>query len=465
MNDEADLRALGYKQELFRNLGGFSNFAVSFSIISILTGAVALYGHGLIHGGPVVMSVGWLLVTLLVLPVAASLAELASAYPTAGALYHWASLFGGKGWGWFTAMFNLIGQFAITAGIDYALMDFVVDLLGLPKDYSVRMGVYLAILASHGILNHVGIKVVGIFNDISAWYHMAGVLILLAVLFFFAPHKPLTFLLSTQNASPYPYWYAFPIALLQAAWTYTGYDASAHISEETKNPRMVAPWGIFLSVLVAGVFGWIMLLAVTLSIQDLSAAQAAGNPFIHILTTALGQRLGNALTWMCVIAMWFCGLASVTSNSRMIYAFARDKGMPLHRIWANVSSRFKTPVEAIWLSVFAAFALGLYGGLYTVIVSISTIGLYVSYALPIYLGWRARRSGHWKERGPWNLGWHSTWINLVSLVWVAVMCVLFVIPPNELTGYTMAGLTVALFILYFGFIRARYAGPHLKKLG
>src|SRR5437588_3740871 len=113
--DAQDLRALGYAQQLLRDMGGFSNFALSFSIISILTGAVTLYGHGLRFGGPLVMSLGWPLVTLLTLPIALSLAELASAYPTAGALYHWSAWLGGRGWGFLTAWLNTIGQFAITA--------------------------------------------------------------------------------------------------------------------------------------------------------------------------------------------------------------------------------------------------------------------------------------------------------------------------------------------------------------
>ncbi len=113
--DAEQLRRLGYAQQLLRNIGGFSNFALSFSVISILTGAVTLYGYGLQLGGPLVMGLGWPLVSVMSLCVAASLAQLASAYPTAGALYHWAALFGGPGWGFFTAWFNLLGQLAITA--------------------------------------------------------------------------------------------------------------------------------------------------------------------------------------------------------------------------------------------------------------------------------------------------------------------------------------------------------------
>src|SRR5919205_3108931 len=116
-DDEQYLRSLGYAQQLFREMGGFSNFAISFSIISILTGAVLLYGYGLKLAGPIVNSVGWPLVSVMTLAVAASMAEIASAYPTAGGLYFWALQLGGRGWGWITAWMNMIGQVTITAGI------------------------------------------------------------------------------------------------------------------------------------------------------------------------------------------------------------------------------------------------------------------------------------------------------------------------------------------------------------
>src|SRR5437763_8772663 len=142
--DAEQLRRLGYAQQLLRDMGGFANFALSFSLISVLTGAVTLYGHGLKYGGPLQMSLGWPLVTLLTLPIALSLAELASAYPTAGALYHWSSILGGRGAGFLTAWLNTIGQFAITAGIDYGLAEFVAAMLGFSRPLPVFAGILLS---------------------------------------------------------------------------------------------------------------------------------------------------------------------------------------------------------------------------------------------------------------------------------------------------------------------------------
>src|SRR5438132_1059927 len=139
--DVLDLHRLDYAQQLFREMGGFSNFAISFSIISALTGAVLLFGYGLKLAGPIVNSVGWPVVSLFTLAVAASMAELASAYPTAGGLYFWAHRLGGRGWGWVTAWLNMIGQVTITAGIDVAaatyLIGAVTRIAGVPVDVPV----------------------------------------------------------------------------------------------------------------------------------------------------------------------------------------------------------------------------------------------------------------------------------------------------------------------------------------
>jgi amino acid transporter len=455
--DAEQLRRLGYAQQLLRDMGGFANFALSFSIISVLTGAVTLYGHGLRFGGPVEMALGWPLVSLLTLPVAASLAQLASSYPTAGALYHWASILGGRGAGFFTAWLNCIGQFAITAGIDYGLSQFIVALLGLPPERTIA--VYAFVLVSHAILNHLGVRLVARLNDLSAWVHIAGVAVLVGAVALFAPRKPMTFLLTPFTDGPRPYWLGFLLGLLQAGWTFTGFDASAHVSEETHDPTRNAAWGIFLSVAVSGVVGWILLLAVTLAIGDLRATAAAENPFIFILRTALGSAAGGALVWVAMVAMWFCGLSSITSNSRMLFAFARDGGLPFSRQLAAVSPKYRSPHVAVWVSAAAAFAVAGWAKAYSAMTALSTIALYASYAIPIWAGLRARRNGRWTSFGPWTLGRWSTAVNLAALVWVCVLTVLFVLPPNEVAGYTFAAALILIVAYWFVWMRQRFKGP------
>lgn len=475
--DQEQLREFGYTQQLLRDMGGFSNFAISFSTISILTGGVTLYGTGLSSGGPAVMGIGWPLVTFFVLLVAASMAELASAIPTSGALYHWASLLGGTGWGWITAWLNLIGLVATVAGIDYGCAQFVVPLLGIKDTPAAEMIVFGLLLLSQGILNHIGIRTVARLNDFSALYHMLGVAVLVGALIFFAPRQPISFLFTRtfSTLTDKPYWYGFLVGLLQAQWTYTGYDASAHTSEETKDARVRAPWGVYLSVAVSGFFGFIMLAFVTLAIKDLKGVAAADNPFIAILKGALGENGGQAVLWTVTIAMWFCGLSCVTSTSRMIFAFARDGGLPGSAHWCSISDRYRTPAKAIWLTALASFLLPcvVYGLvlaqpkslnftlLYPAVTGIGTIGLYLSYGIPILLKLRYARRGLWSRYSdaPWNLGAWSVPVNCIALAWIAFITVLFVLPPNVLTGIIFGGLLILLGILYLSSARRRFRGP------
>lgn len=464
--DRKELHRYGYAQQLFRDMGGFSNFAISFSIISILTGAVSLYGYGFNAGGPAVNGIGWPIVTIFTLFVAASMAELASAIPTSGAVYHWAHVLGGRTWGWFTAWFNMVGQFTITAGIDFAVAQFLAPLLGMEENQTNFLMVYAVVLLSHGLLNHFGIRLVALLNDLSAWYHMGGVVVLVGALLLFAPKQDVSYIFQTGFTTlEKPYWLAFLLGLLQAQWTYTGYDASAHVTEETVNPRVRAAWGVYLAVAWSAFFGYIMLVAVTLGISDPKAVAAASNPYIAAIEQALGGTWGRAMLWVVTIAMWFCGNSSVTANSRMLFAFSRDEGMPGWRLWGSVSPRYRTPAAAVWLAVAIAFIFAVYSKAYSVIVSISTIGLYVSYGIPVLLKLWAKYRGKWTAAndGPWNLGGLSTAVNLIAVIWIAFISVLFVLPPNEQTGYTFGGVFALLVIYWFAAERHRFHGP--RRLG
>lgn len=445
-------------------MGGFSNFAISFSIISILTGAVTLYGHGLRMGGPAQMSLGWPLVTIFTLAVVCSMAELASALPTSGAMYHWSCQLGGKGWGWFTAWFNIIGQIAAIAGIDYGCALFVTPLLGLEATTQNLLLVYAAILLSHGLINHFGIRLVSWLNDFSVTVHIIGVIVIVGALFLFAPKQPASFFFArvTNNGEGWSYSWAFVIGLLQAMWTYTGYDASASVSEETVDPRRRAPWGMVMAVVVSSVVGYLLLIALTLAIKDipavLSAKDAGGNDVptvIAILSAALGERAGTLFSALAAMAMWFCGLSAVTWSSRVIWAFARDEGLPLSHLWKQVGKTHATPDKAIWLCVVAAFLGAVYSGAYAVVTSISTIGLYLSYIIPVYLHLRAGGV----ERGPWHLGRFSRVINVIAILWVIFLCIVLSIPDNQRSGKSIAVVTLALGLWYWIAERHRFKGP------
>ena len=460
--DDQDLQGFGYSQQFLRSFGGFSSFALSFSIISVLTGAVTLFDYGLRMGGPREMLLGWPLVTFGTLMVALSMAELCSALPTSGGMYHWSAELGGPTWAWFTAWLNIVGLITAIAGIDYGCAEFLVPMLGMQSVPYSLFPVYGLLLFSQAVINLYSAALIAWLSNVSAAIHIFGVLILIGSLLIFAPKQPLDFLWSTQNLSTVhaPYAWLFMLGLLQAQWTYTGFDGSAHVAEETADPRRHAPWGMVISVMISGIFGYLLILSLALAIPDLGhvlqTTDVSGHQLPAVLTIVrmtLGVRAATAVLGLTVIAMWFCGLASMTSVSRSFFALARDNGMPLSSIWSRVNARLKTPGPAIWLSAALALAAMAWSGAYSVVVSISVIGFYLAYIAPVYLGWR-KKSSWLGKRGPWHLGVASNTINGLAVLWTGFICTVMVMPPNARAGL---GIFAVMGVL---FLRHRVSGKH-----
>ena len=469
--DDQELGKFGYAQELFRSMGGFSNFAISFSIISILTGAVTLYGYGLEMGGPLQMTIGWPIATIFTLAVAASMAELCSAYPTSGAMYHWAVALGGPATGWFVAWLNIIGLVAAQAGINYSCAQFILPFL---KIQATPLNVFLMFgftLFVQGALNHFGVGLVAKLNDLSVVVHIAGVILIVGGVFWLAPTQPAAFLLKAVNSNGQSSsaW-AFLLGMLQAQWTYTGFDASAHMAEETSDPRRTAPWGIVLSVGVAGVAGYLLLLALTMGIRSipevLGTKDAGGNPVpaaIAILQTALGAKLGNAMAALASMAMWFCGLSCVTSASRAVFSLARDNGMPFAGLFKKVNPKHGTPGPAIWAIVGASLAAMAWTGIVPIVTSLSTVALYLAYIIPIVLGYRSRSK--WIGLAVWKLGKWGPLVNIIAIAYGSLACLILVMPPNDLAGKTLAGVLLTLALVYFAAVRKAFRGPEWAAQG
>jgi amino acid transporter len=474
--DEKHLHKLGYAQELFRAMGGFQNFAISFTIISILAGCLTSYYIAFQWGGPVAVTWGWLLVGLFCVIVSLAMGEIASTYPTAGGLYYWASKLGGPAWGWFTGWFNLIGQIAVTAAIGYGLAIFATSLLNLLFDYPNTSKwifvTYTAVMAIALLLNLFKVNVTALLNTVSAWWHMAGVLFIVLVLIVVPDqHQSLGYVFGeTINNSGFSgtgfgsimFWYVFGIGLLMAQYTITGYDASAHMAEETHQASRTAAVGMVMSVVASVIFGFLLLLAVTFAIPDTQGViDAGGYAVTYIWETSMGKGWAELLLFIAVLAQMFCLTASVTSASRMMFAFSRDGAVPGHRFWRQVSSN-RVPVYAVaaicvlsWALMLPTLANAVVG--YLVGTSIAVIGLYIAFGIPIYLRWR---KGEAFERGAWHLGARYKWIDPLAIVWIALVCILFIlpiapagVPGNEAFDWNVvnyAPLTVGGAFLLFG---------------
>jgi amino acid transporter len=360
----------------------------------------------------------------------------------------------------------------------------------------VTMGILMLIQL---LMNIAGINLVSLLNQVSVWWHI--VIVAAVVFLVFLAGKPdesgltlfavqpldtagswdnnLGFVHLTYGpAISYPVFLAFFFSLLQANWTYTGYDASAHVAEETVGARVASAWGIFLSVAVSAVVGFLFLLALTTHLPNLSALFPAslddsatysqyyfggGVAVIEILKYNLGQ-LGDLLSAGIAIAMAFCGLSSVASAGRMLYAFSRDDGLPGSGWLKKVSHRYRTPANSLtaivvisWVFSVAAFIVGT-GTAIVIITAISTIFLYAAYGVCIYLG--ATTDGWLKER-VWSLGRWSKPIAWLAIAWCVVLMFLFSWPTSgNISWPFMIGTVVLLVIYYFVWARARFKGPH-----
>jgi amino acid transporter len=453
--DEKILHKLGYTQELFRAMGGFQNFAISFTIISILAGCLTSYAIAFQSGGPIAVTWGWLIVGLFSTIIALAMAEIASSFPTAGGLYYWASKLGSPGWGWTTGWFNLIGQIAVTAAIGYGLATFGTalfdDLFSFEKHTSSWFGfnynetvfaLYAVFLLAACLINVFDVRITALLNTVSAYWHMVGVAVIVVVLIFVpSHHQSLGYVFGGQaNATGYgnnvtgfhhaAFWLVFGLGFLMAQYTITGFDASAHMSEETHKASRMAAVGMYMSVVVSVIFGFVLLVAVTFAVPDTQGALTnIGSVVPWIWKTSMSQNWSDALLAICVIAQFFCLTASTTSASRMMFAFSRDGAVPGHSLWRRVS-KHRVPV-------YAVFAVGILSGLlmvpaiwnylvgYAAGTAIAVIGLYIAFVLPVFL---RLRLGDKFEHGAWSLGRHYKWIGVVSLVWVAFITVLFSLP-------------------------------------
>jgi amino acid transporter len=463
--DEKILHRLGYAQELLRAMGVFRNFAISFTIISILAGCLTSYYLAFQWGGPVSVTWGWIVVGVFTTFVALSMAEIASTYPTAGGLYYWSSKLGSPAWGWFTGWFNLIGLIGIIGAVGYGLAIYATAffnlLWGYPNDIHHIFYLFAAFMVAATLVNVFDVRITSGLNGISAYWHVIGVLIIVFACIFVPSHHQSASYVFTQTINNsgfgghtwgvWPFFMVFLIGSIgMAQYTLTGYDASAHMSEETHKASRSAALGMIWAVVVSVIAGFILLLAITFAIPNQVDVQ---KQFTYITTyiwqTSMGTHWAEVLLAIVVFAQFYCLTACITSGSRMLFAFSRDRAVPGHQVWRTVS-RHRVPVWAaagVGLLGFALLIPTWWNNLagYYVGTSVGTTALYVAFILPVILRFRAGSSF---ETGAWSLGRHSRWINVVAILWVAFISVIFMLPTAPAgipwkTGFTWNAVNYA----------------------
>jgi amino acid transporter len=459
--DERLLAELGYKQELERSWGGFTNFAISFSIISILAGCFTNFFAAWNNGGPVMVSIGWPVVAALILIVSLCMAEIVSAMPTAGGIYYWSAKLGGPSASWFTGWFNLIGLVAVVASVDYACASFLSYTIGLfdtsydAFNLKYIFLIFLAILCVHVLLNLFPSHILSYWNNTSAYWHIVGAAIIVLVLIFGpTSHQSASFVFTHWvNNSGFSggtsglkfFLYVVPLGVILTQYTITGFDASAHLSEETTGAAKAAAQGMWRSVFYSAIGGWILLLCFLFAVKNADVISTS-NPYgagssIGIFATALGLAGFKTVMVISTVGQFFCGGSGLTSASRMMYAFSRDRAVPGHQLWSKVATNRAPRNATLAMATLAAIVTlpALYGNAARVpvafyaLASVTVVGLYIAYIIPVFLRWRM---GDSFTPGPWTLGSKYKWMCPVAVIEVVVVCIIAFLPtaPGGIPG-------------------------------
>ncbi len=499
-DDEQHLASLGYKQELNRSWSGFSNFAISFSIISILAGCFTSFGLGWNNGGPAAIAWGWPIISAFILLIGFSLSELVSAYPTSGGIYWWAAKLGGPKAGYYTGWLNLIGLIAIVASVAYGCATFLDLTLGVfsqswADGYSLgRVFVmFLIILAIAAVINIFSSHLLAVLNNISVWWHVFGAGIVVLILFL-VPKQHASFgdvfgkvinntgLFGGANSGFGFLFYVLPMAAILTQYTITGYDASAHLSEETKSAGNSAAKGIWRSIFYSAIGGWILLLAFLFAVQDSDEVSAKGGAVATIFSQSLSAGWGGTVLLISTAGQFFCAVACLTSCSRMLFAFSRDGAVPGARLWSKLTAN-RVPANGVVLVAIvsalitlpALVAVDINGApvpvAFFAVVSIGVVGLYVCFAIPIFLRWRL---GSAFKPGSWTLGKHYRWINAVALIEIVITSIVALFPTSaggmpwddsfqwKFVNYTpllIGGALVLLWICWHVSVKKWFKGP------
>ena len=468
---------MGYPRKLTRRFRAFDNFAISFTIINIISGIFSSFGLGMNAGGPRVLVFGWVGVSIMVLFVGASMGEIASAYPTSGALYFSAGKLAKRhrgAWSWYTGWLNFVGQIGGTAATDYAAATFIQAFIAMQwPGYDVTpqrtVAITAVILVIQALANTFTVQLIAVFNRISVWWLLIGmVVIVVALTVMPSHHQSASFVTHFVNNTGFrDSLYGGMLGLLVTSWTFTGFDGSFHMSEETIRATVNAPKGITRAIVYSSLTGLLLMLALIYSIRDYAQEASAAAPPVQILIDALGTGTAKLLLLIVIGSMLFCGLANMTSNTRQIFAFSRDGAMPGSRWWHTVSPRTRTPVKAVWLAAGCSLVLVLPGlwsnTVFNAVVSVNVVGLFLAYGVPIFL--RLRLDAF--EAGPWNLGRFGRPVGWIAVTWIVISSVLFMLPqtsPITSTSFNYAPIALGVVLVtatawWFATARRRFQGP------
>jgi len=467
--DDAKLAELGYRSEFRREFSRFETVAFAISIMGVVASVTSTFSFGLFNGGHVGLVFGWLIPCCFVAFVALSMAEMASSMPTSAGLYYFSAKMAPPKYAplasWITGWANVTGQVTLVCGIDYTCAQMITTAIAVNTDGNViisngaTFGILLAIVFSHGIVCSAGTKILARLNLFYVFLNLGTTVAAIISLLVLSDGKRSStadaFTLFENNSGWTNNGWAFMLAFTSPMWTLTGYDSAAHISEETANAARAAPLAILVSVAFTSIMGWLLLISISFAMPSVSDILGTDLPLQlgQVFLNVLGKRGMLAIWSMIIVVQYVTGAAQVVDASRVVFAFARDNALPGSRFLKKINRHTQTPVNAVWFVAIIASICGVLGFSGTALTSLagaSVIGLYTSYAAPIFLRITTGRSTF--IPGPFSLGRWAVPVGAIAVTWVAYIVVLLFFPPGQTT--TAQGMNYSVVIIMGVFIFA-----------
>ncbi|KAH6889638.1 amino acid/polyamine transporter I [Thelonectria olida] len=484
--DMHDLEVLGYKPEMRRNRTMFTLLFQSLAIAAIPYGfgsplITAIYG-----GGQLPMFVGWIVVCILAECVALSLAELASRYPTSAGPYYWAYQLASPstrtafsfmtGWVW------LIGNWTITLSVNFGMASLIAATVALyhPEftmtDWQLLLIFYAMCILTFFIVAY-GNKMLPLVDTICAAFTLLAIIatmIAMSVKADLGRHSASTTLGHYDDSLSGWGAFSFFIGILPGAYTFSAIGMITSMAEECGDATVKLPKALSLCVPVGGTAGLFFIIPICATLPDLSDI-IANSPVSQALPYIYGQVMGSpggglALTFLVIIITVFCSISITVAASRCTWAFARDRAIPLSRLWSKVDERHGVPIWALALTTIIQMLLGLINlgssSAFIAFVSVGVMALAASYGIPIAISVYYRRSevqgARW--RMPETIGWV---VNIIALAWIVFEIVLFTMPTAlPVTAISMNYASVVLVgflamsaVWYAVYARKVYTGP------
>lgn len=484
------LARMGYKAELPRSLSMISVLGLSFAIMAVPYGLSTTFAFSLANGESVTVLWGWVLLSLLSVAIAASLAEICSVYPTAGGVYYWSALLSTPRWApitsWITGWLTLVGNWTVTLSINFGGAQLILSAISLWDEEFVATAwqtvlMFWAVMILCYLINIFGSRYLDLINTVCIYWTGASVIIILVTVLVMADTRrsgEFVFAHYDASGSGWPSGWSFFVGLLQPAYVLTGYGMVASMCEEVQTPEREVPRAMVLSVVAAGVTGLLYIIPILFVLPDVQEllSVSSGQPVGLIFKNATGSAGGGFGLLFLILGIWlFAGVGALTASSRCTYAFARDGAIPGSGLWSRVDKRFEIPLWGLTLSFAVDCLLGLiYFGstaAFSSFTGVATICLATSYGLPILVSvLRGRKDVKYAS---YSLGKIGFVVNITTLCWILLSIFLFCMPTTldgldassmNYASAVFAGFASISMIWYFVWGRKHFTGPPQAEL-